>query len=143
MNLKEEETEIEDLKFSTQQFPAMRAFALLAKITKAVGPALMSLMQTHADSDLASGETMATAFAQMDPDQATRLVPEILASTSCTLTDGKEMSFSKKENIDIIFSGRLGMMFKVIGHALKVNYSDFSSGSVPAAPKPGQARVAL
>lgn len=138
MNLKSESKTLSDsqgdIEVTTTQFPAMKSFGLLAKLAKTVGPALGALMKLDPKTEIsASVDGLAAAFSELDADTATRLVPEILAGTTVTL-DGKMFDFTRKENIDLVFSGRLGLMFQTLGHALQVNYRDFSAGSDPAAP---------
>lgn len=139
LNLKSETRTLSDtegdLEVTSMQFAAMKSFALLAKLVKTVGPALGALMKLDPTVEMsASVDGLASAFAELDDVAAAKLVPEILAGTSA-LVDGKTYDFARKENIDLVFSGRLGLMFQSIGLALQVNYRDFGKGSVPAAPQ--------
>ncbi len=146
MQLKSDTLELEGIRFSTQQFMAMRSFSLLARLTKTVGPALGALMKLNPASQLEDvGSELAAAFSTLDPDEATKLVPEILAMTSA-LIDGKQSLLNSTSAIDNVFSGRLKTMFQVLAFVLKCNYADFMPGSsAPASaalPSPNAAVVA-
>lgn len=132
MNLKQDSREIDGLTFKTQQFAAMRAFTLLGRLVKTVGPALGALMKL--DPKLAletAGLELADAFASLDPDQAARLIPEIFASTDVEV-DGKHIPLTSEGNINLVFSGRLRTLFSALGFVLQVNYRDFIGGGLNA-----------
>ncbi len=133
MKLKREKKIIGDLEFDTSQFPAMLSFTLLAKVAKIVGPALGALQKLDPSTEL-SGVAMAGAFAGVDPKDATALIPEILSETAVYM-DGKFIQLNSKSNIDLVFSGRLMVMFQVVGFVLQVNYGDFFEGSGLPAPQ--------
>jgi len=76
-------------------------------------------------------------FSALNPDDVPDLVVKILEGTAVLVPDdagGRQISLNKRENVDVVFTGSLMMMFKAIGFALQVNYRDFRSGSAPAAP---------
>lgn len=137
--LKTEDISVDDLTFTTQQFPAMRSFALLTRLVKALGPAIAVLGSAGADAQVEDMmPTLGPALAVLDPAEAQALVLAVLEGTYVILPDttgGKRVELRSQANVDIVFSGRLPMMFKVIAHAVKVNYRDFFNGSVPAAPR--------
>ena len=135
--LKTESLELDGITFSTTQFGAMRAFKLMARLIKQVGPAMGALTGAEATTELSTmGPALVGALESLDPDEAARLLLDILAGTSA-LVDGKNMDFIGKtaqSNFDIVFTGRLGTMFKVVGAALQLNYSDFFAGVTPETP---------
>ena len=139
INMKIEEKEIDGLRFKTKQLPAMRAFKLMARLVKAIGPAIGALAKLDPSTrvDAVTSE-LAGAFSTLDDQEAERLVPEILINTTVLTEDARGLSEKSltKERIDEVFTGRLMTMFKVLGFALEVNYGDFIAGSVPAAPQP-------
>lgn len=139
MNLKRETREIDGLHFATEQLPATKAFILFGRVAKVVGPALGALAKLDPNTPLdGSAAELAGAFAAIDMDEASRLVPDILSRTTVDL-DGKHESLMAPGAIDRVFSGRLGTMFKALVFALQVNYSDFLQGSAPAASQlPGR-----
>lgn len=137
-NMKSDEREIDGLLVKTVQLPAMRAFKLLARLVKAVGPALgvLTKLDPSAQLDAVAGE-IAGAFASLDADEAERLVPEILTKTTVFIPDdrGGSEKLLTKERIDDMFTGRLMTLFRVLGFVLQVNFQDFYAGSAPAAPQ--------
>lgn len=137
--LKTETKTIDDLTVETTQFPAMRAFTLLGKLVKVAGPALGALSGVDASTDLTTlGPVIASALSDLDPDAATTLALEVLASTVAKLetpTGIRNVALNSRENIDLVFSSRLRTMFQVLGFAISVNYRDFIPGSAPAAPQ--------
>jgi hypothetical protein len=132
--LKTEAVTIDDIRFETTQFPAMRAFELLARLVKSVGPAIGALTNIDPNTELSSiGPQLMAGLSTLNPSEAAKLVEDVLACTTADV-DNKRISLSTKSNIDLVFSSKLKTMFKVLGHALKVNYQDFNEGSDPAAP---------
>lgn len=134
-NLKYEEVTYDGIKFGTQQYGAMRSLELLGKLAKAVGPVMgaLSEMDMNATDLDKYAPLLAYALKDVEPNQLTALVVDVLAGTSATLTDDKgvvkRVDLLGKEALDRVFSGRLIMMFKVVLHALKVNFADFGFGS--------------
>lgn len=138
--LKTESTTVDDIEFKTTQLPAMRAFALLARLVKLIGPAMGALAGMDMAADLTTAApALAGALSGLDPDEATELARQILVNTTALVRDQggglREVSLNSNESINQIFSGRVRAMLTVLVHAIRVNYQDFSVGSAPAAPK--------
>lgn len=138
--LKSESVTIDEVEYTTTQFPAMTSFELLAKLVKQVGPALAIVASADAGDSLNSiAPALMSALSGLDPVVARGLVVEVLASTSALVREAngslRLVALNTPANIDIVFSGKLKQMFLVLGHALRVNYGDFSGGSDPAAPE--------
>ena len=136
MNLKQETKEIDGLTFTTRQFPAMRAFNLMARLAKAAGPVLM-LVDANGEGLSLNAGMIQSVLGSLDPREVTALLPEVLNSTTALVPDatgGREFSLADSKNIDLVFSGRLPVLFQVIGFALQVNFQGFSIGSVPGVP---------
>lgn len=131
--LKREDSSIDGMTFTVVQFPAMYGFGLLARLAKTIGPALTALSSVRDETQLTTlGPVLHEALGALDPDEAQRLVLDVLKSTSVLIPDatgGRKLEFSDRAKIDEVFSGRLTMLFKVIGFALRVNFSDFVLGS--------------
>lgn len=138
--LKTEEQEIDGLTFKTVQFPAMYGFALLTRLAKCVGPALSALGSVGPDVDAQTmAPAMRDALSSLDPDEAQRLVLEILKQTSVLIQDsvgGRRVEFTSKMSIDEVFSGRLKTLFKAVGFAIRVNFADFMPGSAAGQAAP-------
>ncbi len=137
--LKSEDYEVGEFKFSTTQFPAMRAFELMTQLAKTIGPALAALQSLDKDTELSAlGPILSSALSNLTKTDATALVLDILAGTQATVPGpgGQRtiVQLTSRAALDAVFSARLKMMFQVLGHAIKVNYADFSEGSDPAAP---------
>lgn len=116
--------------FNTTQFPAMHSLELMAQLMKTIGPAIAALQGVNADTDLSTlGPALSGALAGLKPNEASQLVLAILGSTTAQVTSPngqqKVMQINSREVVDLVFSNKLKTMFAVLGHALKVNYSDF------------------
>lgn len=134
--LNSEELIIGDRRYCTQQYAAMRSFHLLAELVKVVGPALGALSGASADTDVAKlAPVLAAGLAGVDPNEASRLVLKILEGTQAYV-DGARIELKNNAAIDRVFSGRMGELFKVIAHAVKVNYGDFFAGADPTGSEP-------
>lgn len=144
MKLKYEEVEIDNIKFGTTQFPAMRSLELMGKLVQTIGPALGVISTADPNTPLEQlAPVLAGALSNLKPAELGTLALEILAGTSATVeTDGKfrRLDIMSKKDFDEVFSGRLMTMFKAVLHALQVNYADFGFGSGPAqdAPNPAE-----
>jgi len=130
MNLKMEPLALDGLRFETTQYAAMRSLTLLARLAKSVGPALAAVKSSDLSTDFG---VIAGALAQLEPAEAASLTCELLAGTVAVLSDGARVSLLDQRAIDRIFTGRLMTLFRVLAHAIKVNYADFGLGS-PSAP---------
>ncbi len=141
MQLRTEEKTIGELKFTTTKLPAMRAFGLLARLMKTVGPALGALMKMDPNAEIdPTSAGLAEAFGALDAKEAEALIPAIFETTTVWIPDatgsGRELSLSKTDNINTAFTVvGLTTMFQALGFVLQVNYRDFSKGSAPAAPQ--------
>lgn len=133
--LKTEVIEIDGVEYSTTQFAAMRAMRILAMLIKVAGPAIGALAGAKRDAQLtAVMPELQRAFATMDPGEFESLALSLLSGTSATIQGPqgpRRVEFTSAKVVDQVFSGRLGTMFKVIAHAVKVNYGDFAEGSDP------------
>ncbi len=141
--LKQESQEIGGIKFDTRQLPAMRAFKLLTRLLKVVGPALGALSGLDPSTSLDSaGPALAGALAKLDPDEASSLVLQILAGTKAWIMDTnglKGVDLMTQDSIDLVFGGKLKTMLQVIVFVCRCNFSDFfpenpSSGGLSPAP---------
>src|SRR3990167_8304144 len=133
MRLKTESFELNGTKYTTTEYGAFRALETLARLTKTVGPALGALGGMSADTDLMkAAPALLGALMHVDAAVFPTLVVDVLGGTTALITgpDGQPqvVTLGDKVAIDRVFSGALGDMFKVVIHALKVNYSDFFGG---------------
>lgn len=134
MNVKQETTVINGTSYTTTQFPAMQAFEMFGRLVKTIGPAFGVLGTADGQAEIASlAPALAGAFKDLDPTAATQLASDILQMTSATFA-GKHLPLTP-ENINIVFSGRLMDMFRVLVFAIRVNYADFFEGSGLVAPQ--------
>lgn len=128
---------IDDVEFRTTQLPAMRAYPLFIRLGKVLGPVLTSLQGVSLSADVSSlGPILAPAFSAIDPDEATRLMTDLLVSTRAVI-EGKVIELSSEAGINKVFTGRLPLLFKVLGFAAQENFAGFlsGSGSAPTAPE--------
>lgn len=139
-NLKTVNEDIDGIQFSTTQFDAFRSLELMGKLAQTVGPAIgvMSNMDDGVDTEKWAA-VVGSALRYLKPTDLGPLALEILANTSATLQDGgtlRRIDILSKDAFNKVFSGRLMTMFKVLVHAIKVNYSDFGFGSADSESAP-------
>lgn len=133
-NLKYEEIEYDGIKFATTQYGAMRGLELLGKLARTIGPAMGALGQMEwgpGDIEKAA-PILGYALQNLQPNELTSLVTDILKGTTATLTENgtlRRVDLLDGNAIDRVFNGRLLTMFKVILNALRVNFADFGFGS--------------
>lgn len=136
--LKSEPVTLDGIEFTTTQFPAMMGFEMLGRLVKVLGPALDVLTGADPETEIEDlAPVLAATLKDMKPSDLSALVIDLLRSTTAKISDptgGRLIDLGSKDAINLVFSGRLMIMFKVLVHAIKVNYWDFFAGSVPSAP---------
>jgi hypothetical protein len=137
MKLKTESVMLDGVLVETTQFAAMRAYGLMAKLAKVLGPAMGVLAEVNSETRMEEmGPALGMALANVSPTDAQALLLDVLAG-SVAEVDGRRFDLINQNAIDEVFTGRLKTMFKALGHALKVNYSDFfDDGPQPAEKAP-------
>lgn len=131
---------IDDIDFKTTQLPAMQSFTLLTRLTKVAGPVFTALGTMQGQGDLLElVPLLSHALKDMNPEEMTALALEVLKGTSAVVQDPlrgtRQIDLLTPPSVDLVFSGRLLTMLKVMLHAIKTNYGDFLPGSDPSAPE--------
>lgn len=119
---------IGDIEFQTTQFPAMRALEVMVSLQR---------LATNVNPNMQLSQAAPTIMAGLDPAGARKMVLDLLQSTTAlvkTAQGSRLITLDKQENIDLIFSGKLKVLFEVMAHAIEVNYGDFNDGSNDPAP---------
>lgn len=124
--LKEETRELGGINFTVVQFPAMKALevmVVLQNMTPGASP----------DTDLSTAAR--AAMSKMDPKAMKQMVLDVLQCTTAHIPGTtKLIPLTSQKEIDQVFSGKLKLLFEVIGFAIEVNYGDFKEGSEGSAP---------
>lgn len=131
MQAQTETREIDGLTVTSTPLPARRANRLLTRLGALIAPLgdLIAGAQTGANSfadvDLQGlGAALGGALSQVQGDAADAMITQTLVATT-VIVDGRRVDLSSGEAIDVVFQGRLGTMYKVLGFALEVNFRDF------------------
>jgi hypothetical protein len=131
---------IDDLECVVVPFPALHALGLLARLMRSLGPALGALHNADEADDLSK---LAPALASLTPEEIKALALEILKQTHVWIDDGsgtgrRKIELATPQKVDLVFSGRVKTLFRVLGLALRVNFASFVDGSAsaPSAPLP-------
>lgn len=134
--LKTDTRTIDDLEVHSSQLPALRAFALFARMGKVLAPALGKMQGLSMQADVSAlGPALSELFSRLDGAEAKELAKEILCAT-VVLVEGKRLTLSTDEAINMVFNGKLRTFIKTMAFALEVNFADFIAAvrdSVPAA----------
>jgi hypothetical protein len=125
------------LRIMCTQHAALQSFRLMGRLGKLLGPALRTFrgVKFKGQDVGALAPMLASLFEDMDSDKIESLTKDILAGCLAVGVGGKALSLDSAENIDLVFSGRLLTMFKVMAFALEVNYRDFQKGLSDGAKK--------
>lgn len=122
-----------DLDFTTTRFPAMASLALLTRLAQSLGPALAALSGVDPATDVADmAPSLMAALSSLKPSEMESLVRDLFVRTSVTIPDaagGRRLDFVDAKNIDLVFSGKLKVMFECLWWVVRVNFSDFFPGS--------------
>jgi hypothetical protein len=133
--VKTEKVVINDIAVTVVQLPARKALVLKTKLIKLLGPALAQLFVndpssakglTSLDQEIdpvAISSAMSILVNNLEPEAFLSLVLECLVSTRIEV-NGTPIEVTR-DTFDVIFSGSLSFMYKVLWFSLKVNYSDF------------------
>lgn len=132
--MKEEHAEIDGLSIFTAPLPARRAGKLKVRLLSILAPmgdiAANAVIGEIAGRGAAGaevkdlGRTVERVLRMVEGDAYDALVLELLAGTHAE-TGGKRIWLGDGKGLDATFTGHLMTMYRVIGHALQVNYRDF------------------
>lgn len=128
MNAKHKEKLIDDVTCQVNQFTGTFSFKLLIELIQLLGPTFSQILglapKEGSILDIQFNPAlMSTAIThlvtKLDPENNLQLVFRILSQTRI---DGVELT---KESFDLLFQGRMLLLFKVVRFAVEVNYHDF------------------
>lgn len=125
-NFRTETRDIGDLKVTIVEYPAMRNLSLVGRLMRICGPALIA-----AAGDLrADIKTLAPAadilFRNLPPEELQWWARELLEQAWCVVS-GKRVELKSEQAINLVFTGRMGLIFEAMAFSLEVNCSDFFS----------------
>lgn len=132
--LRTETREIDGLRVTCTQYPALEQLEHLEVVSRVVGPLLL------ADLDPDSTNT-ALFFGAMPKGELPRLARVLLRCTS-VVVDGRSIELTSDQAINQVFPGRLGTLVKVVIFAAGLNYGPFFasapkvSGGAPSGAEP-------
>lgn len=114
------------LRVQSMQLSALRAFRLMGRLGKLLGPALTQLkgVKFRGTNSAALLPALAALFESMDPEEAETLAVQVLEGTMVVHGD-KFVTLNTVETINAVFGGRLMTMLKVMVFAAEVNFRDF------------------
>lgn len=160
--MKPVEKTIDGFKVSTTKHSTVRGLQLRARLMRIVLPAISALTSKGVTSigavkdidldDEAGLDKLAPALERLaeklDPEILPDLMCEILCNTSINVPVGEPPTLTRvelnaPEKIDAAFDGRHEfLLYKVLGHALKVNFSDPFAWLAGMASKAAAAKAA-
>ena len=131
--------DIEGLSVTTTQLPAMRAYAVFARLGKVLGPALSQLgnVDPKVLTDIGAAD-----IGQLAPAMATLLeglcediplVVKLLESTT-VIVNGHRVELSDEAKINLAFSGKFKALLLTLKFAITTNFADFLSVGDAASP---------
>jgi hypothetical protein len=127
---------IDGIETNVTQFDALRACTLIPRLGKILAPVAGMLKGVNADTDIeALGPALGALFTRLEGDELRALVCDLLVGTT-VVADGAVRDLSRADNINAVFSSRLGVMFKVLAFVLEVNFGSFFGGSASSALPP-------
>jgi hypothetical protein len=128
-----------DAEVTGTQLPAMRSARLLLKLGKVLGPGLAGLA-AGLDDVKALPPAVSALFEQLTPDEFEAVALEVLEPTQIKVKG--QASPISREVLDEFFTGHVADLFKLVGLALKANYSDFFGGALGDLSKLGEKMLA-
>jgi hypothetical protein len=117
------EKEIDGIKFTVRQLPAMKALRMLNRLTRTVGPAVASL--GAGGLDMASlPEALAKLGEKLSDAELESITRELLADTTFQPVDGGPGGELMKV-FDQTLAGRPETTLKLLAFALEANFANF------------------
>lgn len=142
MALKTERREIDGIALVSTQLPAMRSFRLLARLGRALAPAVGALRGVTLGMDATVlAPAIAAIFEHLGPDEAVTLALAALQST-VAIVDGKQVELTSETLLDIAFNGKPLALLGAVRFALEVNFADFFSAAAAASAAQSSEKVA-
>lgn len=140
--------------FTCTPMPAMRSLEVLRRLGEALGPAFAELGKAvkgarpgasllEADIDLgAVGAAFAQIFVSLREAQLVSVTRDGLLLGTTAMVDGRRVELMTPAGFDLVFTGDLGLLFRVLAFSAEVQYGDFSAALRPflAASSPVQSR---
>lgn len=138
------EKDIDDLKVTARQLPPMRAYKLMAKIAKLVGPVAKNLSASpKAIEKIKAGDwsaalpALVSLFEALNEDEAEALALDCLRSVSVIQEqergNPRKLDCTSTDMINAAFAGHLKAMMGAILLSLEVNFKDFFPTIIPVA----------
>lgn len=118
MGLKTETADIDGLRVTVTQFPALYALELSTRTAKAFLPAILSAGGLGADTHVA------VLLSNLEPKETRALAIDLLKCASVE-SDGQIVELKSEAVINRVFSGSLATLLKAAVFAAKVNFADF------------------
>ena len=111
---------IADHDIMVTQYPGRKAIEINAKLFKLLGS---SFVRLFSGTDVLDSFSLSSAIdifiEKLNPKEFTNFVLELLQSTRI---DGKEIT---ETVFDTEFAGDMGLVYKILGYTLEVNYGNF------------------
>lgn len=124
---------IDGTAFTISPLPAMKAFLMLQRLGKVLGPALARVagaVKGDAVDGAGAADALVLLFSGLPPEELETIVRDLLAGSLVLGEGGKAAPLmtggaNGKGVFDVVFQGRMGTLFKLLAFAIRVNYRDF------------------
>lgn len=127
MKLKTQSKYIDDLEITITQLPPIRAFKLLPKLGRVIGPAISEAMKNGKSGD--SLLTLGPALALVSESELEPLMKELFSTARAKVPNPDRLvALNSDEAINEVFAGNLLMMVKALIFSVEVNYGSFFGG---------------
>ena len=124
-NIQYERKTIDGFEVIVQPFPATKALKLLTRLINQVGGAVGATL-SGVEGELSLNATLNKELIGSVIDALSSKINEGTVELIKELMDGVHIN-NEKQNFDLFFTRRYGLLFKILRYVLEVNYGDFLS----------------
>lgn len=118
--------EIDGIRFTISQLPGMRGLRVFSRLTKMLGKAGPAAKALISGGTKDAGAVLAI-LGGMEEEDLVFVAKELLAP--CVFSGPADVGQGNAaDRFDVLFQGRIDLLFKVLLFALRVNYGSFSKG---------------
>ena len=116
LEIQSEQTDIDGIEFEVQQLPSTASKKLFERLVRAVGPALAQIEE----KDI--GKALETLFERLTPKDSEEVERVLLEKCQVKVED---KWIPLKGVYELIFAGKIDVLYRLIGFALALNYRSF------------------
>ena len=116
---------IDGVQFRVTQLGFSASRKALLRLSKSIGPALAEVLEAaESTKDVALAPALGRLVESVNEEDLD-FFSQVFGESTSYSEDGERWPLLRKENQEILFTGRMLTFFKWLGFCIEVNYADF------------------